>query len=192
MLDRALFRLINTTHSPFWDGVLVFVSRRESWFSAYILLILGLIQLYRRRAVLLIPLIGATVGLADAISSQAFKPFTRRLRPCHEPALSATLRLVDGYGCGGQFGFMSSHAANTLALAVFLGLTLPRRFRWFKWVLGAWVLLTGYSRVYLGAHYPGDVVAGWALGALLGWGGARLFGALNARWPPQPSARAGS
>ena len=182
MLDRALFTLINSAHSPFWDVVMVYVSRRESWFSAYGVLLLGLIHVYQRRAKLLVPVLLAIIGLADAISSQAFKPFTRRLRPCHEPALSTTIRLVNDYGCGGQFGFMSSHAANTMALTVFLTLNLPPRFRLFKWVLAGWTLVTGYSRVYLGAHYPGDVLAGWVLGALLGWVGARLYARGARRW----------
>lgn len=182
MLDRALFTLINAAHSPWADAAMIFVSRRESWYSAYVVLIVGLVQVYRRRAWLLVPLVAGTVWAADVISSRGFKPFFQRLRPCHEPALARTLRLAEGYGCGGQFGFMSSHAANTMALAVFLSLTLPRRFRAFKWALGLWTLVTGYSRVYLGAHYPGDVLAGWVLGALLGWAGARAFGWLSGRW----------
>ena len=74
------------------------------------------------------------------------------------------MRIVEAYGCGGQFGFMSSHAANTMALTVFLSLALPPRFRLFKWVLLIWTVISGYSRVYLAAHYPGDVLAGWAGG----------------------------
>lgn len=187
MLDRALFSFINAAHSPFWDAAMVFVSRRESWFSAYALLILGLIHLYRRRAALLVPLVAATVWAADVISADGFKPMTQRLRPCHEPALARTIRLVEGAGCGGQFGFMSSHAANTMALTIFLVLTLPRRFALFKWVLIIWAFFTGYSRVYLAAHYPGDVLAGWVLGAALGWAGARLYAWAATRWWPAAS-----
>ena len=154
---------------------MVFVSRRESWFSAYGVLVLGLVHLYRRRAALLVPLVAGIVWAADYISSEGFKPFTQRLRPCHEPLLARTVRIVEAYGCGGQFGFMSSHAANTMALTVFLSLALPPRFRLFKWVLLIWTVISGYSRVYLAAHYPGDVLAGWTLGALLGWTGARIW-----------------
>ncbi|MBC7449146.1 MAG: phosphatase PAP2 family protein [Hymenobacteraceae bacterium] len=161
---------------------MVFISRRESWFTAYAILLFCLIHLYRRRAALLVPLLAGSVWAADFISAEGFKPITQRLRPCHEPALADTIRVIEGYGCGGQFGFMSSHAANTMALTVFLVLMLPRRFALFKWVLVSWVIATGYSRVYLAAHYPGDVLAGWVLGAALGWAGTRLYAWAAARW----------
>jgi undecaprenyl-diphosphatase len=184
--DRALFTLINAAHSPFWDGVMVYVSRRESWFSAYAVLVLALVQLYRRRAALLVPLVAGTIGLADAISANGFKPITQRLRPCHEPTLAKTVRILETYGCGGQFGFMSSHAANTMALTVFMALVLPRRFRLSVWFLIFWTIITGYGRVYLAAHYPADVLAGWVLGALLGWVGARAYKwGVSRIWPPQ-------
>ena len=160
---------------------MVFVSRRESWFSAYAVLVLGLVHLYRRRAALFVPLVASTVWVADYISSAGFKPFTQRLRPCHEPSLFDSMRVVESYGCGGLYGFMSSHAANTMALTVFLALALPQRFALFKWVLLIWTIITGYSRVYLAAHYPGDVAAGWVLGAALGWVGARVWRNLEAR-----------
>lgn len=184
MLDHALFTLLNSHHTPFWDGVMVFVSRRESWLSAYLVLILALIQAYRWRGFLMLAAVGAGVGAADYISSQAFKPWIQRLRPCHEPALARTIRLLGEYGCGGLYGFMSSHAANTMALTVFLWLTLPKRFGLYRWALVLWTVLTGYSRVYLAAHYPGDVAAGWLLGGALGWGAAWVYGRLAARWWP--------
>lgn len=174
-LDCQLFTLINGAHTPFWDGVMVFVSRRESWIPAYILLTGWLIWHFRRRAWLLLPLAFAAVGAADSVSSRFFKPWLGRLRPCHEPALARTLHLVTEVGCGGTYGFVSSHAANTAALATLLSLVLPARFRTFKGGLIAWAALTGYSRIYLGAHYPGDVLAGWALGAALGAGAAWLY-----------------
>ena len=126
------------------------------------------------------PLIILAVALADSITSRLFKPFFARLRPCHDTQLVRLLHLPDG--CGGQFGFLSSHAANSVALAVFLSLVLPtKRFRVLKWLVLLWAALLSYSRIYLGAHYPADVLGGAAVGALLGWAAATLFKRLNSR-----------
>lgn len=167
-LDRNLLLAINRAHTPALDTVMVFASNRNVWFPAYLVLVIWLIYLFRHRAWLLLPLIFAAVGLADSITSRLFKPYFGRLRPCHDPKLMALLHLPDG--CGGQFGFLSSHAANSVALAVFLLLVLPpARFRALKGLLFVWAGLLSYSRMYLGAHYPTDVLGGAAIGALLGW-----------------------
>lgn len=173
-LDRQLLLAINHAHTPALDAVMVFASDRYVWFPIYALLIAGLIYGFRRRALLLLPLLVAAVALADSITSRLFKPFFGRLRPCHDADLADLLRLPDG--CGGQFGFLSSHAANSVALAVFLSLVLPAgRFRLTKALVFAWAGLLSYSRIYLGAHYPTDVLGGAAVGALLAWGAAAVF-----------------
>ncbi len=182
-LDRQLLLAINRAHSPLLDAVMVFASNRLVWLPAYVLLIGWLVYLFRRRGLLLLPLVLAAVGLADSITSRLFKPFFARPRPCHDAGLAHLLRLPDG--CGGQFGFLSSHAANSVALAVFLFVVLPgRRFNALKGMVFFWAALLSYSRIYLGAHFPTDVVGGAAVGALLGWGGAVLYLRLAARWWP--------
>ena len=174
-LDRQLLLGINRAHSLAMDAAMVFASNRTVWFPAYALLIAWLIYYFRQRALLVLPLIIGAVALADSITSRLFKPFFARLRPCHDAALAPLLHLPDG--CGGQFGFLSSHAANSVALAVFLALALPsRRFRILKGLAMLWAALLSYSRVYLGAHYPADVLGGATIGALLGWGAATIFG----------------
>ena len=173
-LDRQLLLAINRACSPALDAVMVFVSNRTVWFPAYALLIGWLIYYFRRRALLLLPLVIGAVALADSISSRLFKPYFGRLRPCHDADVSALLHLPDG--CGGQFGFLSSHAANSFALAVFLLIALPAgRLRGLKIGVFGWAALLSYSRVYLGAHYPSDVLGGAMVGALLGWGAAAIF-----------------
>ncbi|GAB3308249.1 hypothetical protein GCM10027511_20020 [Hymenobacter humi] len=179
-LDVQLLLAINRLHNPVMDAVMVTVSNRYTWFPAYALIIAGLIYLFRRRAVLLLPLLILAVTLADSITSRIFKPFFERPRPCHDLKLSGLLHLADG--CGGQFGFLSSHAANSMALAVFMAVALPPgRFQAAKWALFFWALLLSYSRMYLGAHYPTDVVGGAALGAFLGWATAVAY----RRWAPR-------
>ena len=172
--DQRLLLALNHAHTPALDAVMVFVSNRTVWFPAYALLTGWLIWHFRRRAVLLLPLLIAAVALADSITSRLFKPFFGRLRPCHAPELAGLLHLPDG--CGGQFGFLSSHTANSVALAVFLALVLPgSRFRGLKIGAALWAILLSYSRIYLGAHYPSDVLGGALVGALLAWGAAQLF-----------------
>ena len=160
---------------------MVFFTDREVWFPAYAVLVVVLIYLMERRAYLLLPLLGLSVALADSITSRLFKPFFGRLRPCHDPLLVNKLNLVDG--CGGQFGFMSSHAANAFAFAIFIMLVLPPRYRVGKWLLVVWAVLVSYSRVYLAAHFPSDILAGAALGSLLAWGSATLYQRLTPSGP---------
>ena len=173
-LDQQILLAINHAHTPALDVLMTFASNRLVWFPAYAVLLGWLVYLFRRHAWLLVPLLFATVGLADSITSRLFKPFFARPRPCHDGRLVGLLHLPDG--CGGQFGFLSSHAANSVALTVFLVLVLPAgRFRPLKWGVAAWALLLSYSRVYLAAHYPFDVLGGALIGGLLAWLGATLF-----------------
>ena len=178
-LDHRLLLAINHAHTPTLDRLMTFVSDRYTWFPAYAVLILWLVDIFRRQAWQLLLLLIGAVALADNIASKLFKPFFGRLRPCHAPGLLAQLHLPDG--CGGQFGFMSSHAANSFALAVFLLLVLPSpRFRALKIAVFGWAGLLSYSRLYLAAHYPSDVLGGALIGTALGIGAARLF----RRWAP--------
>ena len=181
-LDRQLLLAINHAHTPALDALMTFASNRTVWFPAYAVLLGWLIYMFRRHAWVLLPLLLAALGLADSITSRLFKPFFARSRPCHSARLTGLLHLPDG--CGGQFGFLSSHAANSVALAIFLALVLPAgRFRGLKWGVAAWAVLLSYSRIYLGAHYPTDVLGGALVGALLAWVAASLFRV----WGHQPN-----
>jgi undecaprenyl-diphosphatase len=185
-LDRHLLVAANAHHTRSLDAWMVFFSERLVWFPAYFVLLIVLGYLYRRRAFLLLPLLGLSVALADIVSSRFFKPYFARLRPCHDPQLSAVLNLANG--CGGQFGFISSHAANAFALAVFIALVLPRRFRLAKVLLFAWAAIVSYSRMYLAAHFPSDVLAGALLGSALAWGCFKLYEKGAEHWWPTITA----
>ncbi|GAB2798077.1 undecaprenyl-diphosphatase [Hymenobacter luteus] len=177
--DHGLLLALNGLHTPWLDSVMVFASQAKSWLSGYLLLIVGLAYLFRRRAWALLPIIGASVGLADLISARLFKPFFHRLRPSHTPDLGPLLHLPDGPG--GPLGFPSSHAANVTALATLLCLLLPPRYRAAKGCAVAWATLVCLSRVYLGVHYPADVLGGALLGVALGFGGAAVYGWVGRR-----------
>jgi undecaprenyl-diphosphatase len=184
-VDRDVLLAVNHAHTSTLDVIMRFASDRNVWFPVYGLLVIGLIYLFRRRALLLLPLLIGAVALADSITSRLFKPFFGRLRPCHAPSLNGLLHLPDG--CGGQFGFLSSHAANSFALALFLLLVLPAgRLRWLKVLTFSWAALLSYSRIYLAAHYLTDVLGGAIVGMLLAAGAAWAFRRFSPRWWPEP------
>ena len=118
-----------------------------------------------RRIWFIIPLIAFAITFADQLSVHAFKETFMRLRPCHEPSLEGMVHLVTGR-CGGMYGFISSHAVNSFTVAAISFLLLKRG--WYTISIVVWASLVGYSRVYLGVHYPGDVVTGAIVGLLIG------------------------
>lgn len=171
-LDHELFVFLNGLHHPFWDKVMVTASDKYLWIPFYALLLGFLLYQFRRKSYLLLPAIALTIGAADSISSALLKPLVGRLRPCHDASLNQLIYLANG--CGGSFGFVSSHAANSFGLAMLVSLILEPRYNWLKLLLFGWAALVSYSRIYLGAHFPGDVLGG----ALLGCLAAYVFGSL--------------
>lgn len=166
-LDQELFLYLNEQHNPFWDTVMTTVTNKYVWIPFYLLLIAYLVYRYRRQSLPMLGMAIAAVGLADFVASGIFKPYFARLRPCHDTEISAMVNFIQG--CGGQFGFMSSHSSTAFALAVFFNLILSDRYFIFKIVLVAWAVIVSYSRVYLGVHYPGDILAGALLGSFLAY-----------------------
>jgi len=164
-LDTRLFLFINGTHDPVVDFILFWISQKFTWIPFYAWLLYILYKNYAVKTLYLLPVVAALIASSDQLST-LLKNTTERLRPCHEPALQELVHLVNNK-CGGQFGFVSSHAANTMALAVFIILLLPKKYKILQLALSAFVLLNGYSRIYLGAHYPLDVICGWILGFIL-------------------------
>lgn len=163
-LDTRLFLFINGLHSTFFDYVMVYASSKFFWIPLYLFLLYLIIKEYGIKSILVLVSVALLIVLSDQLSVHAFKNVFERLRPCHNPDIMLRVHLVTD--CGGQFGFVSSHAANSFALAFFIG-TLLANIKWIKWLLFGWALLVIYSRIYLGAHYPGDVLVGGMLGIVL-------------------------
>ncbi len=167
-LDKELFLLINGLNAEWADTIMSHVSYKLTWVPLYVIL---LVPLYKQMGMKLfgaLLAVGFLIVVADQTSVHLFKDVFKRLRPCHEPELQGLVHLVNNK-CGGQFGFLSSHATNTFALATFLSLLMRGSYRWLPVILFVWALLNMYSRVYLGVHYPGDVLAGAIYGSGLGF-----------------------
>ena len=169
--DQQLFLFINSSNSPFFDQVMHAISGRLIWVPLYLAILIYLGIKYKRKFLVILIFIILAATLADQ-SSVFVKNIVQRLRPCHEPSLMGVVHLVNGE-CGGVYGFVSSHATNSFDVAL-LSLMFIRK-RWYTISIIIWASVIGYSRIYLGVHYPGDVICGSILGALIGWSVYSLY-----------------
>lgn len=167
ILDRKLLLAINGMYSNFWDVVMYGVSNKYIWIPLYLLLLYYVWKIYGRKSLWVVALFLLAVISADLVSVHLFKNVFLRYRPCHNLEIRDLLHLVNEK-CGGKYGFISSHAANTAAIATSGILVFYRKARWLVPVLVMYTLLNCYSRVYLGVHYPSDVLAGCATGMGIG------------------------
>ena len=165
-IDRDLLLTINGAHNLFADGVAWIVTDTKTWIPAGAMLLYIICKNNKALpALLTIVMIALSITLADQLASGVCKPYFHRLRPTHDPDVMQFVHIVGGYR-GGLHGFISSHASNTFAVATFLSLTLRR---WKTTVmLVVWALISSYSRMYLGVHYPGDIICGAVAGILIG------------------------
>ncbi|MFH0895336.1 MAG: phosphatase PAP2 family protein [Bacteroidota bacterium] len=164
--DEGLFLLINSCNNSFFDFVMFYASERWVWIPFYLLLIFFLIKKTGKKTILAMLLIAAGIFITDQ-SCNLVKESVQRYRPTHNTELKNDVHIVNDYR-GGQYGFVSSHAANTACLALFLSLILYRKQKYIVWIMWMWALLLSYSRIYLGVHYPSDVAGGMLVGAAAG------------------------
>jgi len=166
-IDSDLFLFFNGLHVDWMDRLMVIITEMWVWMPVYLLLIYWTIKQYGKRSWLVFLAVCIVVLFSDQLSSHVCKPLVQRLRPCYNDDFTELIHLPNGLA-GGKYGFVSSHAANTFSIATFLTAALKRYRPWAAIVLFLWALLSSYSRIYLGYHYPGDILCGAVLGALVG------------------------
>jgi undecaprenyl-diphosphatase len=176
-LDVSLLLELNSHHNPFWDQVMFVISGNLTWVPLYLLVVFLLFRRFGWKALTMVAALVLVFALTDRLSVVLFKDVFHRLRPCHNPDIANMIHLVNGK-CGGQYGFISSHAANTFGFAVFTSLLTKRKSITLALLL--WACIVSYSRIYLGVHYPGDVICGALFGVLVAFGVFYLYKWLSA------------
>lgn len=166
-LDTDVFIYLNSLGTQRWDAFWLAYTSKFNWIPFYAVLLYLIYRQVKLQAFLITIVAVALMILVTDQVTNLFKNGFHRLRPCHLAELIDGMRLVKAH-CGGRYGFFSGHASNTMAAALFIGLTLKTRFKYLIYILVIWSLLMGYSRIYIGVHYPLDVLLGTIFGVLTG------------------------
>jgi undecaprenyl-diphosphatase len=175
--DRELFTFIHhTASSPSFDWIMKLLRDALTWAPLYAFILYWIVKTHKRYAWQFILFTLLTFAVTDYTSASILKPLFERPRPCFDEELRPIIR--DLVGCGGRFGMPSTHASNHFGLAAFwyFSISWMSNRRW--WWLWIWAFIIGYAQVYVGKHYPGDIIVGGVLGTSVGY----LFAALFQKW----------
>lgn len=176
--DKQLLLFLNGLHTPFLDNLMWIVSSKWFWIPVYLMILYLIIYLYRKQTYKIILIIALSIFLSDIVASHIIKPAAQRLRPTHNTEIRNKLHLhAEGNGTyyyGGRYGFVSSHAANIFTLITLLFYFLKPFVRHYYVMLTSFILfaiLICYSRIYLGVHYPLDILGGILVGVAISLSG---------------------
>ncbi len=166
--DNNIVVAINNCQCPCIDNVILVIT--DFWFFVGVVCCIIAYSLRKEnfpKTILFCALLIVAAGCTDYLCAGIIRPAVQQLRPTNpDNPVSAMLHIVHGY-IGGKYGFPSCHAANSFAIAVFSALWFRRK--WMAVVLAVWALLECYTRLYLGVHYPSDIVFGMAVGSLIAY-----------------------
>lgn len=165
--DTELFLYLNNLGSERWDGFWLVVTEKWSSIPIYVFLLYLIFKHFGWKGTIIVLVSVALMITATDQLANLFKYNIQRPRPCRVEELQAQMRFVAD-GCG-RFGYFSAHAASAMAAAVFLGLALRKYYRYLPFLLLFWAVIVAFSRIYLGVHYPLDIITGMFFGGLLGW-----------------------
>jgi len=172
--DTELFLYLNNLGNTSWDGFWLAYTTKINWVPFYALLLYLMYKRWGKKPIVITLAVVALMILFTDQITNIFKYGFERPRPCHVEALMNKMRIVRE-GCGGPYGFFSGHASNAMAVAIFVGLMLKDKFKYAIYLLMIWAMVMGYSRIYVGVHYPLDVFCGLIFGCFSGF----LFYKLN-------------
>ncbi|GAB2481381.1 MAG: phosphatase PAP2 family protein [Cytophagales bacterium] len=162
--DEELFLWLNSFHFDWLDPVMFQLTQTITWTPLFLFLIYKIYKVNPKNSWWVFGGIMLSILIADQFTSGFLKPLMERLRPCHDPRWEGQMH---NYGrCGGLYGFVSSHAANTFAVATFLNLKLGKQIKHLKWMF-LYAIVVSYTRIYLGVHYPFDIVLGATIGVIV-------------------------
>ncbi|MFC2125515.1 phosphatase PAP2 family protein [Bacteroidota bacterium] len=164
-IDVQIFLILNGLHAPWLDKLMYLITNKYVWIPFYVFIIVLISWRFGWKGVTGLILIIVAISLADYITSGIMKPLFERFRPCHNPDISNLVHLVTH--CSGKYGFASGHAANSFALASSLSLIFRKQLKYLGWIY-LWALIVAYSRIYVGVHYPLDVITGALIGIIFG------------------------
>jgi len=165
--DTQLFLFLNNLGNESWDGFWLVVTEKSSSIPLYALLLYLVYRKLGAKGFYIVVICAVILVTSSDQLANIFKYGFERPRPCREESLQAMMRFVAN-NCG-RFGYFSAHAASSMGVAVYVGLLLKSSYRFLPFLLLFWSFLLGYSRIYLGVHYPFDVISGMFFGGILGW-----------------------